>query len=257
MEDFILEAKSLRKSFPLTKKQRQERHINTETLVAVDDLSLHLVPGEIYGLLGPNGAGKTTTLRMLSSLIAPTGGEVLYKGKNIHEDIKEFRKKVTFLTSELKLDEFFTPDFTFTYFATLYGLAPEEINKRKAVLFAQFGIDRFAQAQIKNLSTGMKQKVSLAVSLCHDPDVIIFDEPTNGLDIIASREVENFLRNLRAKGKAIIISTHIFSLVEKLCDRVGIIDEGRLKLEGDMKVVCADRSLEDVFFGLIDARRED
>ena len=102
----------------------------------------------------------------------------------------------------------------------------------------------------------MKQKVSLAVSLCHDPEIIIFDEPTNGLDIIASREVENFLLNLRAKGKAIIVSTHIFSLVEKLCDRVGIIDEGVLKLEGEMKNVTADRCLEDVFFGLIDAKEE-
>lgn len=257
MEEYILEAKSLRKTFALTNKQRQERHLNTLNLVAVDDLSLHLVPGEIYGLLGPNGAGKTTTLRMLSSLVAPTGGEVLYRGENIHKNIKNYRKKVAFLTSELKLDDFFTPDYTFTYFATLYGMKPEETAKRKADLFAQFGIDRFATAQIKNLSTGMKQKVSLAVSLCHDPEVIIFDEPTNGLDIIASRDVENFLLNLRRKDKAIIISTHIFSLVEKLCDRVGIIDEGKLKLEGDIKTLTADRSIEDVFFGLVDGRRED
>ena len=256
MEEKILEAVSLRKEFKLSAKQCRERRLNVPTLVAVNDLSLHLYGGEIYGLLGPNGAGKTTTLRMLSSLIETSGGEVLFHGENIQKNIAAYRSKVAFLTSELKLDEFFTPDFTFTYFATLYGMKPEEAEKRKEELFTQFGITRFAQTQIKNLSTGMKQKVSLAVSLCHDPEVIIFDEPTNGLDIIASREVENFLLDLRRKGKAIIISTHIFSLVEKLCDRVGIIDEGVLKLEGDMKEVCADRSLEDVFFGLIDAKEE-
>lgn len=256
MEEKILEAVSLRKEFKLTVKQCRERRLNVPTLVAVDDLSLHLESGEIYGLLGPNGAGKTTTLRMLSSLIEPSGGKVLFRGEDIQKNISAYRGKVAFLTSELKLDDFFTPDFTFTYFANLYGMKPEETERRKEELFTQFGISRFAQTQIKNLSTGMKQKVSLAVALCHDPEVIIFDEPTNGLDIIASREVENFLVNLRAKGKAIIISTHIFSLVEKLCDRVGIIDEGKLKLEGEMKTVCAEKSLEDVFFGLVDAKED-
>ena len=254
MNEKVLEAVSLRKEFKLTTKQRLERHQLDPTLVAVDDLSLYLKAGEIYGLLGPNGAGKTTTLRMLSSLIESTSGQVLFMGEDISKNIQEYRKKVAFLTSELKLDDFFTPEYTFTYFATLYGMDPAETAKRKESLFTRFGITRFAQTQIKNLSTGMKQKVSLAVSLCHDPEVIIFDEPTNGLDIIASRDVENFLLNLRGEGKAIIISTHIFSLVEKLCDRVGIIDEGKLKLEGDMKEVTKDRSLEDVFFGLVDIK---
>ncbi len=256
MDDIVLEARSLRKTFPLSKRQRTELKTNAPMKVAVDDLSLKLTGGEIYGLLGPNGAGKTTTLRMLSSLISPTKGEVLFHDKDINEDIQNYRKKVAFLTSELKLDDFFTPDFTFEYFASLYGMSPEETKQRKENLFSQFGIGRFSQTQIKSLSTGMKQKVSLAVSLCHDPEVIIFDEPTNGLDIIASREVENFLLNLRRQGKTIIISTHIFSLVEKLCDRVGIIDEGVLKLEGLMSEVTSDRSLEDVFFGLIDERRD-
>ncbi len=254
MSGKILEAVSLRKEFKLTGKQRQERRQSNPTLVAVDDLSLYLEAGEIYGLLGPNGAGKTTTLRMLSSLIEASAGEVRFHGENIKKDMQGYRKKVSFLTSELKLDDFFTPDYTFTYFATLYGMSPEETAKRKEELFSQFGITRFALTQIKNLSTGMKQKVSLAVSLCHDPEVIIFDEPTNGLDIIASRDVENFLLNLRSRGKAIIISTHIFSLVEKLCDRVGIIDEGKLKLEGEIKKLTEDRSLEDVFFGLVEAK---
>ena len=257
MEEKILEAISLQKTFPLNKKQRRERRTTMTTLVAVNDLSLHLYEGEIYGLLGPNGAGKTTTLRMLSSLIAPTSGKVLFHGEDIHSNIEYFRRKVSFLTSELKLDDFFTPSYTFDYFAKLYGMSTEETKARKELLFAQFGIERFAETQIKNLSTGMKQKVSLAVSLCHDPEVIIFDEPTNGLDIIASREVENFLLNLRRQGKAIIVSTHIFSLVEKLCDRVGIIDEGTLKLEGEIKKLTEDRSIEDVFFGLVDERRDD
>ena len=248
----ILEVKNLTKKFKLNKKQMAERKTSNNYLTAVDDLSFELKKGEIYGLLGPNGAGKTTTLRMLATILTPTSGKIEVDGLELEKNASELRKKIGFLTSELKLDEFFTPSYTFDFFASLYSLDEETKNKRKEELFNSFEINEFKDTKISNLSTGMKQKVSLAISLVHDPELIIFDEPTNGLDIITSKVVEDYLLNLRKQGKAIIISTHIFSLVEKLCDRVSIIIKGKKMLEGDLKEITKEKCLEDVFFNLYD-----
>ncbi|MGP1413930.1 MAG: ABC transporter ATP-binding protein [Bacillales bacterium] len=243
-----LQVLNISKTFKLSKKQQLSSKIDSKILTAVDDVSFSLSKGKIYGLLGPNGAGKTTTLRIISSLIAPNKGSVLYNGKDINEDILEYRRKVGFLTSELKLDDFFTPDYTFYYMSKLYGINDKEISKRKEELFKRFGIDNFKHVKIKELSTGMKQKVSLAISLCHDPEIIIFDEPTNGLDIIASRDVDEFLRSFKGGNKVVLISTHIFSLVEKLCDDVGIIVNGKLIINDTLENIKNGNSLEDAFF---------
>ena len=253
----VLRIEHVTKEFNLTLRQRQKQKTTAKTLVAVNDLSFEAVPGVIYGLLGPNGAGKTTTLRMIASLIKPKAGKIYLDNKEINEDIYEYRKKIGFLTSELKLDGFFTPADTITYMGKLYGMSDEEINMRKNILFRSFGVDKFQNTPIKDLSTGMKQKVSLAISLCHDPEVIIFDEPTNGLDVIAARDVEEFLINLKKENKIIIISTHIFSLVEKLCDRVGIIIKGKLILDDELKNIQKNGSLEDVFFKLYEEVEHD
>ncbi len=246
----ILEVRNLTKEFDLNKKQMKERNSMNTKLVAVNDLSFDLYKGEIYGLLGPNGAGKTTTLRMLSTLISPTKGTISINGLELSKNKDEIRTKIGFLTSELKLDGFFTPNYTFDYFASLYSLTDEERDSRKKELFSQFGINEFKDTKINTLSTGMKQKVSLAISLIHNPDLVIFDEPTNGLDIITSKIVEDYLIHLKNEGKALIISTHIFSLVEKLCDRVGIIIDGKMMLEGTMKDITASKTLEDAFFDI-------
>ena len=246
----VLRIEHVTKEFNLTLRQRQKQKTTAKTLVAVNDLSFEAVPGVIYGLLGPNGAGKTTTLRMIASLIKPKAGKIYLDNKEINEDIYEYRKKIGFLTSELKLDGFFTPTDTITYMGKLYGMSDEEINMRKNILFRSFGVDKFQNTPIKDLSTGMKQKVSLAISLCHDPEVIIFDEPTNGLDVIAARDVEEFLINLKKENKIIIISTHIFSLVEKLCDHVGIIISGKLVKDAPLKEIQKEGTLEEVFFKL-------
>lgn len=243
-----LKTLNLRKEFKLSQKQKRSMKTSKDVIVACDNISLEIREGEIYGLLGPNGAGKTTTLRMLATLIKPLEGQILYNDLDIYKDVTSYRKKVGFLTSELKLDGFFTPDYTFTYMSKLYGVSDEEIKRRKEELFDKFGVTPFKDLKISNLSTGMKQKASLAISLCHDPEIIIFDEPTNGLDIIASREVENYLINLKNKNKTIIISTHIFSLIEKLADRVGIIINGKLLVEDSLKELTKEKSLEDVFF---------
>lgn len=246
----ILVVNNLSKTFKLTKKQQKINKTNETLKVAVDDLSFVMYEGEIYGLLGPNGAGKTTTLRMISTLIKPDKGDVLVDGFSVLKEPDEVRRRIGFLTSELKLEDFFTPNYLFDYFSELYKIDKEVSLKRKEELFKKFEIDSFKEVKIADLSTGMKQKVSLVISIVHDPNIIIFDEPTNGLDVITAKTVTDFLIELKNQGKTIILSTHIFSLVEKLCDRVGIIIDGKMKLSDTMENICGEKSLEDVFFSL-------
>lgn len=223
---------------------------------AVRNLSFSAYEGEIFGLLGPNGAGKTTTLRMLATLIKPDSGDAFIGGESIVENPDGVRSKIGFLTSELKLEEFFTPNYLFDFFSSLHGIDPEKAARRKNELFSKFGIDRFAEVKVSDLSTGMKQKASLAISLVHDPDIIIFDEPTNGLDVITAKVVTDFLSELKQEGKTIIVSTHIFSLIEKICDRVGIIIDGKMTVCDTLEAVCGGKSLEDSFFDIFSAYTE-
>ena len=246
----ILIAQDLRKTFKLSRKQQQLEKTHQKVKVAVDGLSFTANKGEIFGLLGPNGAGKTTTLRMLATLIRPDEGDATLDGISVVKDPDAVRSRVGFLTGELKLEDFFTPNYLFDFFSSLHGVDPATATARKAELFGKFGIDRFAEVKVANLSTGMKQKVSLVISVVHDPDVIIFDEPTNGLDVLTAKVVTDFLLELRDRGKTVILSTHIFSLVEKLCDRVGIIIDGRMTVCDSLPAVCGGMSLEDRFFEL-------
>lgn len=246
----ILVVKNLKKTFIMSKKQQRIEKSSSNIKVAVNDLSFTAYEGEIYGLLGPNGAGKTTTLRMLSTLIKADEGDATLEGFSIKENPTEIRKKIGFLTSELKLEDFYTPNYMFDYFAHLHGVSDEVILERKEKLFKRFGIDKFREVKIGDLSTGMKQKVSIAVSLVHDPKFIIFDEPTNGLDVITAKTVTDYLLELKEEGKTIIISTHIFSLVEKICDRVGVIVNGHMVEEGYVKEITKEKDLENVFFDI-------
>jgi sodium transport system ATP-binding protein len=244
----ILEVNGLKKTFKMSKKQQKIDRTTDKIKVAVSDVSFAAHPGEILGILGANGAGKTTTLRILAAIIKADEGTALLDGKNINDDISAYRKKIGFLTSELKQEEFFTPNYLYDFFSNLYGMEPEESQARKQELFEKFGIDKFAEVKVADLSTGMKQKVSLVMSIVHNPEIIIFDEPTNGLDIITERIVVDFLRELRAQGKCIIISSHIFSLIEKICDRVVIIIDGKAVKCDSLENVMNDQSLEDSFF---------
>ena len=246
----ILRTENLRKTFTLSRKQQQLEKTTQKVKVAVDGLSFTANRGEIFGLLGPNGAGKTTTLRMLATLIRPDEGDAFVDGASVVKDPDAVRGRIGFLTGELKLEDFFTPNYLFDFFSDLHGVAPETAAARKAELFGKFGIDKFAEVKVANLSTGMKQKVSLVISVVHDPDIIIFDEPTNGLDVLTAKVVTDFLLELRDRGKTVILSTHIFSLVEKLCDRVGIIIDGRMTVCDSLPAVCGGMSLEDRFFEL-------
>lgn len=242
--------KGLSKEFDLSAKQRKLNNTTEKVKVAVNDVSFSVYEGEVFGLLGPNGAGKTTTLRMLSTLIKPTSGDALVDGASIVTEPDKVRAKIGFLTSELKLEQFFTPDYLFDFFSELHGVPADVAKARKKEMFSRFGIDEFAAIKVANLSTGMKQKASLVISLVHDPDVVVFDEPTNGLDIITAKTVTDFLLDLKAEKKTVMISTHIFSLVEKLCDRVGIIIDGKMIACDSLSAVCGEMNLEDRFFEL-------
>ena len=248
--EVILKVDHVSKTFTLSKKQMQLEKTKSKKKIAVNDVSFEAYKGEIFGLLGPNGAGKTTTLRMMATLIKSDAGEIYVDDSEVKKAPFEVRNKIGFLTSELKLEDFFTPNYLFDYFSKLHGVSKEVCEERRRKLFDQFGISDFAEVKVANLSTGMKQKLSLVVSIAHDPDVIIFDEPTNGLDVITAKVVTDFLMELKRAGKSIILSTHIFSLVEKLCDRVGIIIDGKMIVCDSLENVCGEKSLEDVFFEL-------
>lgn len=244
----VVRVDKLNKTFKLSRKQKTIEKTNESVRHAVCDLSFCAYKGEIFGLLGPNGAGKTTTLRMLSTLIKPDSGDAFIDGSSIVSSPQDVRSKIGFLTSELKLEEFFTPNYLFDFFSQLHGVDEQTSKQRKEDLFSRFGIDKFAEVKVSDLSTGMKQKTSLAISLVHDPDIIIFDEPTNGLDVITAKIVTDLMLSLKEMGKTVILSTHIFSLIEKLCDRVGIIIDGRMCICDSLANVCDGMDLEDRFF---------
>ena len=244
----VLDVSDIYKEFLISKRQQRILGTKKRKIVAVNGISFGLHEGEIFCLLGTNGAGKTTTLRMLAGLLKPQRGEIHFGNKTYLHDEDEIKQHLGFLTSDLKLDGAFTPNYLFDFFGHLYHMDAESIAKRKKDLFSRFGIDRFAEVKIKNLSTGMKQKVSIAVSLVHDPDIIIFDEPTNGLDIITSREIVDFLKELRNEGKSIIISTHIFEIVDKLADRIGIIVDGKMACVDTYEALTHGSKIEDAFY---------
>ena len=250
----ILEVNGLKKTFKLSAKQQKIEKTNEKVKVAVNDLSFTAYRGEVFGLLGSNGAGKTTTLRMLATLIKPDAGDALVNGASIVSEPAKVRSNIGFLTSELKLEEFFTPNYLFDFFSELHGVPAEEAKKRKQDYFERFGIDKFAEVKVGNLSTGMKQKVSLVISLVHDPDIIIFDEPTNGLDVLTAKVVTDFLLDLKERGKSIIVSTHIFSLIEKICDRVGIVINGQMITCDTLETIKQGKSLEERFFEIYEGK---
>ena len=248
----ILIVNNLMKSFKLTRKQRRINKTKNKKKIAVNDLSFKAYKGEIFGLLGPNGAGKTTSLRMISTLINPDKGEIIIDGVKIKDDKEKARSKIGFLTSELKLEDFFTPNYLYDYFSKLHNVDSEISKSRKEYLFNKFQIDSYKEVKIADLSSGMKQKISLIISVVHNPNIIIFDEPTNGLDIITAKIVTDFLIDLKNEGKTIILSTHIFSLAEKLCDRVGIIIDGKMVKNDTIENLTQNCSLEDLFFDLFE-----
>ena len=225
----------------------------TEDKLTVDNVSFKVDKGTVYGLLGPNGAGKTTLMQMIATLLTPTSGDIYIDGLKAPKDTLEIHKKIGFLTTEVKLDPVSTPDRLYDFFAELYDLPKDYIKEKKKIDFARFGIEPFAKKRIVELSTGMKQKISIVISLMHEPPVIIFDEPTNGLDILTSKQVTDYLLELKSQGRAIILSTHIFQLAESLCDEIGILVDGHLVASGTSEFLTREtdsKNFEEAFFKL-------
>jgi sodium transport system ATP-binding protein len=241
----MIEASQLSKIFQ-DKKRGEVR--------AVDSVSFRCAPGEIYGLLGANGAGKTTTLRMLATIFKPTSGTANVAGFDVIRDPAKVRAHVGFLSTATALYGRLTAQEMVEYFGRLNGLEGETLRKSVDHLFEALDMNSYRDRRCEKLSTGMKQKVSIARTLVHDPSVMIFDEPTVGLDVMAARAIVNFIRQCRDRGKTVIFSTHVMSEVEKLCNRIGIIHNGKLLAEGtlaELRSRSGLTDLEDIFVGIV------
>lgn len=222
---------------------------------AVSDVSLGVGAGEIFGLLGPNGAGKTTTLRMLCGLLTPTTGRVTVQGMDLTVDPQRAKGAIGFLTAQTGLYQRLSPRELLPFFAELHNMDPAMTRRRVDALIAWLGMESFADIRCGALSTGQRQRTNIARALIADPPVLILDEPTLGLDVLTNRVILAFIRHERARGKAIILSTHYLDEAERLCDRVGLLHEGRLLATGDLPTLRAQfgcEHLTDMFLGLAD-----
>jgi sodium transport system ATP-binding protein len=227
---------------------------------AVDGIDFQCRPGEIFGLLGANGAGKTTTLRMLATILAPTAGSARVMGHDLTREPEAVRRHLGFFSASTALYPRLTGRETLEFFARISGYPEERLTARVDGLIARFGIGGYAGTRIDKLSQGMKQKVSIARTVAHDPPVLIFDEPTVGLDVLNALDMQKVIAELRGEGKTIIFSTHIMSEAERLCDRIAIIHRGRIHacdtLEA-LRAATGKRYLEDIFVHYVEVANAD
>jgi len=222
---------------------------------AVDGLSFESRAGEIFGLLGPNGAGKTTTLRMLATILTPTAGSAHIAGHDVRTEPGRVREKIGFLATETGLYDRFTARETLRFFGRINQLSDWEIDARSNEIFEMLSMLRLADRRVGTFSTGEKQKLSLARSILHDPPVLILDEPTFGLDVMAARTVVDTIRLFREQGRTIVLSTHIMRVAEKLCDRIGILFGGTLRALGtvdELNVTFNTDDLEEAFYTAVE-----
>ena len=221
---------------------------------ALRDVSFNVQPGEIYGLLGPNGAGKTTCLRILSTVLRPSQGQAIVAGFDVATHPTEVRQNIGFMSGNTGVYDRMSAWELVEYFGRLYGLPEDLLQHRLHEIFETLQMNEFREVLCSKMSTGMKQKVSIARTIIHDPPVLIFDEPTSGLDVLVARALLDVIESLRSQGKSIILSTHIMREVEKLCDRVAIIHKGHILAEGTIKELeenYEESDLEELFFSLI------
>src|SRR5438874_5131708 len=221
---------------------------------AVDGVSFEARPGEIFGLLGPNGAGKTTTMRILCTVLRPTGGRATVAGYDVATQPGQVRQHIGFMSANTAIYDRMSAWEMVAYFGRLYGMAEERLRQRLDEVFTTLQMNDFRDTLGAKMSTGMRQKVSIARAIVHDPPVLIFDEPTAGLDILVARAVLENIERLRAAGKCILFSTHIMREVERLCDRVAVISRGRIQACGtlaELRDRYGEQDLEELFFRLV------
>jgi sodium transport system ATP-binding protein len=222
---------------------------------AITDISFECQPGAIFGLLGPNGAGKTTTLRILSTVLRPTGGRATVAGHDVLTNPQGVRASIGYMSASTGIYDRMTAWELVEYFGQLYGMPAEQLRERMESIFDWLNMNDFRDVLGSKMSTGMKQKVSIARTIVHDPPVLIFDEPTSGLDVLVARAVLQNILELRERGKTIVFSTHSMHEVEKLCSRVAIIHKGRVQADGaphELLDQFDQPNLEELFFYLVE-----
>jgi sodium transport system ATP-binding protein len=241
----LIEVVNLMKSF---------RDLRRGLVHAVDHVSFEARPGEIFGLLGPNGAGKTTTMRILCTVLRPTGGLAKVAGYDVVSQASQVRQNIGFLSANTAIYDRMSAWELVSYFGRLYGLGEERLRERLETVFAALRMNDFRDMLGAKMSTGMRQKVSIARAIIHDPPVLIFDEPTAGLDVLVARAVLENIEQLRQLGKCILFSTHIMREVERLCDRVAVISRGKVQACGtlaELRERQGQNDLEELFFSLV------
>jgi sodium transport system ATP-binding protein len=230
------------------------RDLRRGQVLAVDHISFTAHPGEVFGLLGPNGAGKTTTMRILCTVLRPSGGTATIAGCDVATEPNRVRQHIGFLSANTAIYDRMSAWELVEYFGRLYGLEGDRLQGRMEEVFAALQMNDFRDVLGAKMSTGMRQKVSIARAIVHDPPVLIFDEPTAGLDVLVARAVLQNIERLRALGKCILFSTHIMREVEKLCDRVAIVSRGKIRACGtltELREQHGQNDLEELFFSLV------
>lgn len=248
---------NLWKTFNLSRQQKRERSNGNQSgkIHAVAGINFKCRPGRIFTLLGPNGAGKTTTLRMIATLLQPSKGTITVAGYDARKQAQEVRRRLGFLTGTTKLYERLNPYELVKYYADLHGMEKDRFEQRREELFTLLDMKSFAKRRIGKLSSGMRQKVSIARTMIHDPDVVVFDEPTVGLDVITSKNIIELIRSCRNSGKTVIFSTHIMGEVSLLSDDLAIIHKGKLAYYGtydEFKKAMKRESLVEEFIRLLE-----
>jgi sodium transport system ATP-binding protein len=215
-------------------------------------ISLEANSGEIFGLLGPNGAGKTTTLRIICTLLSPDAGAVEVLGFDTRTAAEQVRRRVGVVTADIGVYPRLSARENIAYFAELSGVSGGEVNRRVDAVIERLDMGSFAKQRAESLSSGQKQKVAIARAIVHDPEILMFDEPTSNLDVLASKDIRDFMVEARGRGKCVIFSTHVLHDAERLCDRVTILHEGNVVARGTTaEVRGAHRDLEDAFLELV------
>ncbi len=247
---------NLWKTFKMSREQKRELggDLRNGVIDAVAGISFTCQPGRIFTLVGPNGAGKTTALRMIATLLKPTSGSITVGGYDVMKQPQEVRRRIGFLTGTTKLYERLTPNELVRYYADLHGMDRDRFERRKQELFSLLDMHDFANRRIGKLSTGMRQKVSIVRTIIHDPEIVVFDEPTVGLDVMASKNIIELIRNCREAKNTVIFSTHRMGEVSLLSDDLAVIHKGKLRYSGTYKEFSGQmqaESLEEEFIRLL------
>lgn len=263
----MIEIKDLAKTFAYDKKEAKKKKGKTVSdpregeggFHAVKNVSFSCNAGEVLGLLGPNGAGKTTTLRMLSTALEPTAGQILINGHDVTKEPRYAQKQIGFLSGKTGLYHRLSVRENVAYFGRMHGLSRQQIDERIEKIFTMLDMHSFAGKRADDLSTGMMQRASIARAVIHEPKVLVFDEPTTGLDVISAKTVLDFIQSYKGSEMSVIFSTHHLHEVEKLCDRVCLIDLGETKFFGptdEFAASTASGSLYDAFLASVNNKKE-